>query len=238
MATRWLAACPSTNGKAETATQPGCLIVLDSTGHVVQTISGPPINGQWDLTSISLGRDSALFVTNVLNGTVAPGETATDGGTVVRIGLRSGASGPLAITSEHVIATGFPERTDPEALVVGPTGVGLGFAGTLFAADTQGNRIAVPDALFRQVPLGGGGSTVAAGGELNNPLGLTIAPNGDILTANAGDGNIVETTPFGRELTAVNTGAGAGGLFGLTVAPDLLGVLFVNDAANALDLLH
>jgi hypothetical protein len=253
---------PTSNGKAETA-QAGCLIVLDSNGHVVQTISGPPINGPWDLTSISFGRDSALFVTNVLNGTVASGETPTDEGTVVRIGLRTGGSGrgengqgasgqgengqgessqgasaPLTVTSEKVIATGFPERTDPEALVVGPTGVGLGFADTLFVADTQGNRIAaIPDALFRQAPLEGGGFTVAAGGDLNNPLGLTIAPNGDILTANAGDGNIVETTPFGRELTAVNTGAGAGGLFGLTVAPNLRDVLFVNDAANALDLL-
>ena len=95
-----------------------------------------------------------------------------------------------------MIANGFPERTDPAALVVGPTGVALGEEGTLYVADTQGNRIAaVPGALYRQAPLGGGGITVAAGGYLNSPLGLTLAPNGDILTANANDGNLVETTP-------------------------------------------
>ncbi len=32
---------PTSNGQAATA-QAGCLIVLDSWGHVVQTISGPP----------------------------------------------------------------------------------------------------------------------------------------------------------------------------------------------------
>ena len=32
------------------STQAGCLIVLNSAGHVVETISGPPIDGPWDLT--------------------------------------------------------------------------------------------------------------------------------------------------------------------------------------------
>ncbi len=123
--------------------------------------------------------------------------------------------------------------------MVGPTGVGLGEEGTLYVADTQGNRIAaVPGALYRQTPVGEGGTTVAAGGYLNNPLGLTIAPNGDILTANGGDGNLVETTPVGAEFQPFDTGAEGGGLFGLTVAPHDQGVLFVNDSNNTLDLLH
>ncbi len=255
---------PTSNGQAATA-QAGCLIVLDSSGHVVQTISGPPINGPWDMTSVAQDDSATLFVTNVLNGTVASGETPTDGGTVVRIRVRVGehmgghfgndfgahrgghfgndfGDHPrpgLQVVGIETIATGFPERTDPAALVVGPTGVGLGEEGTLYVADTQGNRIAeVPDALFRQTPLGEGGTTVATGGYLNNPLGLTIAPNGDILTANANDGNIVETTPVGAEFQPFDTGAEAGGLFGLTVAPHNQGVLFVNDSNNTLDLLH
>jgi hypothetical protein len=115
----------------------------------------------------------------------------------------------------------------------------LGDHGMLYVADTQGNRIAaVPNARTRQTTLGAGGTTVATGGYLNNPLGLTIAPNGDILTANANDGNIVETTPVGAEFQPVDTGAEVGGLFGIAVAPNLRGVLFVNDASNSLDLLH
>ena len=120
--------------------------------------------------------------------------------------------------------------------MVGPTGVALGADGTLYVADTQGNRIAaVPDALGRGAPIGGGGITVADGGYLNNPLGLTLAPNGDILTANANDGNIVETTPGGAEFQPLDTGAGGGGLFGLRRDADAARALyFVNDAENTL----
>jgi hypothetical protein len=229
---------PTTNGEAETA-QAGCLIVLNPAGEVVKTISGGPINGPWDMTEVAFGDDATLFVTNVLNGTVENGETPTPKGTVVRIRLEADPGATPVVTSEREIATGFPERTDPTALVVGPTGVGLGLGGTLFVADTQGNRIAaIPNALFRQTVLGGGGLTVASGEKLMGPLGLTIAPNGDILTANAGDGNIVETTPFGAQLAAVDTGAEAGGLFGLTIAPNQRGVYFVNDTTNELGLLR
>jgi sugar lactone lactonase YvrE len=229
---------PTTNGKSETA-KAGCLIVLNPIGKVVKTISGPPINGPWDLTSIAFGDHAALFVTNVLNGTVAAKGATVNQGTVVRIALDAPDNATPVVTSERVIATGFPERTDPEALVVGPTGDGLGFFGTLFVADTQGNRIAaIPNALFRQTAFGGGGITVSEGNHLKGPLGLTTAPNGDILTTNAGDGNIVETTPFGSQVATFETTAGAGGLFGLTLAPFAQGVYFVNDTANTLELLH
>jgi hypothetical protein len=229
---------PTANGSAATA-KAGCLIVLDSGGHVVQTISGALINGPWDLTSLAEGADATLFVTNVLNGTVASGETPVDEGTVVRIRLHIREHHLPKVTAMSVIADGFPERTDPAALVVGPTGVALGDEGTLYVADTQGNRVAaVPGAMNRGAPLGAAGTTIAAGGYLNNPLGLTLAPNGDILTANANDGNIVETTPVGAEFQPLSTEAGAGGLFGLTVAPTFRGVYFVNDANNTLGLMH
>jgi hypothetical protein len=229
---------PTKDGSASTA-EAGCLIELDSSGHVVQTISGAPINGPWDMTAVASGQNATLFVTNVLNGTVASGETPTPGGTVVRVRMRITARHVPKVTSMSVIATGFPERTDPAALVVGPTGVALGDEGTLYVADTQGNRIAaVPGALNRSAPLGEAGQTVAAGGYLNNPLGLTLAPNGDILTANANDGNVVETTPVGAEFQPLNTEAGGGGLFGLTVTPTFKGVYFVNDSNNTLGLAH
>lgn len=229
---------PTADGSAATA-KAGCLIVLDSSGHPVETIAGAPIDGPWDMTSVSEGANSTLFVSNVLNGTVASGETPVDGGTVVRIRLHGRPNGPPRVRSIDVIAEGFPERTDPAALVVGPTGLALGDEGILYVADTQGNRIAaVPRALTRQAPLGAAGETVAVGGYLDNPLGLTLAPNGDVLTANANDGNIVETTPAGAEYQPLDTGAGAGGLFGLAVTPNSKGLYFVDDANNTLGLLH
>ena len=89
----------------------------------------------------------------------------------------------------------------------------------------------------------GSGEDVTAGQMLNNPLGLTIAPNGDILTVNAGDGFIVETTRGGAQvasklLDSSGSPPGAGALFGLAIQPGGHGVYFVDDATNQLDLLH
>jgi hypothetical protein len=229
---------PTSNGNAATA-QAGCLIVLDSSGNVLKTISGGPINGPWDMVATGDGANSTLFVTNVLNGTVASGETPTDGGTVVRLRIHTRGRRALEVTESSVIAEGFPERTDPAALVVGPTGVDLGNDGTLYVADTQQSRIAaIPDALHRSTPLGGGGETVATGGYLNSPLGLAVAPNGDILTTNGADGNLVETTPVGAEFQPFDTGFGEGALFGLAVAPQHGGIYLVDDGDNTLALLH
>jgi hypothetical protein len=229
---------PTSDGSAATA-KAGCLIVLDRNGKAVETIAGPPINGPWDMTAVSDGNRATLFVTNVLNRTVASGETPTDGGTVVRIGLEVDRPGAPHIISMSVIATGFFERTDPAALVIGPTGVGLGPDGKLYVADTLQSRIAaIPDALHRQSAVGNGGITVAKGGYLNSPLGLAIAPNGDILTTNGGDGNLVETTPVGAEFQPFDTGAGEGALFGLAVGAPHQGVWLVDDATNTLALLH
>ena len=38
------------------------------------------------------------------------------------------------------------------------------------------------------------GVTITSGRAINDPLGPAIAPDGDILTANGGNGNLVETT--------------------------------------------
>jgi hypothetical protein len=60
---------PTTDGTSATA-QAGCLLVLDSKGNV-ETFYGSLINGPWDMTAADRGNKVALFVTNVLNGTLA-----------------------------------------------------------------------------------------------------------------------------------------------------------------------
>lgn len=234
---------PTSDGTSATA-QAGCLLILNSQGQVVETLAGSGINGPWDMTALDSGRFAALFVSNVLNGTVAAAGGTVDGGTVLRIDLGVfGDRPPVMLGQPVVVASGFPERTDPAALVIGPTGVGLSAGGTLYVADTLGNRIArVVDPLFRESSAGTG-QTVTADGALNNPLGLATAPNGDILTVNSNDGNLVETSPFGtqvatRVLDSTGSPAGAGTLFGLAVAPGPRGVYFVDDGSNTLNLLH
>ncbi len=235
---------PAPGGMSSAATA-GALTILNSRGHVVATISGGDINGPWDMTAVDRGRHVVLFVTNVLNGTVAAMGKKVHRGTVVRIRLRIRKGRSPVVTSNQVIAKGFTEHTDPAALIVGPTGVGLGRHDVLYVADSARNRIAaVPDALTRNSALGGGGATVAKGGPLNDPLGLAVAPNGDVITMNGADGNSIETTPGGRTAaTKTLVANGAGDLFGLAIAPSNRGIYFVNDAgsgpaANSLQLLH
>jgi hypothetical protein len=222
----------------------GCLIVLDSQGHVRETFKGGDINGPWDMASLDLGGQAVLFVTNVLNGTVAANGKVAFGGTVVRLVIRIPSFGLPFIWFETTIGSGFPEHLDPAALVVGPTGAGLGANGVLYVADTVDSRIAgIPNAIFRTFSAGTG-FTVSRGRHLVSPLGLVIAPNGNILTVNAGDGNLVETTPFGFQIAVrtLDTGGGpppgAGDLFGLAVKPGARAVYYVDDGTNTLNLLH
>lgn len=232
---------PSKNGLASTSA-PGCLLVLNSRGVVRKIFSGHGINGPWDATVVPRGQSADLFVANVLNGTVAAGGRVVHRGTVLR--LRVGFSGPLpAIQNVTKVASGFAEKTDPTAFVVGPTGLGVNRSGTLYVNDTVMSRItAIRNALGRMTS-GGTGTVLTSGGMLNSPLGMTIAPNGDVLSVNGGDGRIVETNPAGmqvasRFLDRSGTPPGSGALFGVTLAPAGSGVYYVDDAANTLRLLH
>jgi hypothetical protein len=220
----------------------GCLLVLDSQGKTVETFHGHGINGPWDMTAANFGNTADLFVTDVLNGTVAAKGKEVRGGTVLRLLVTTPAHGLPRLLASTAIGSGFAEKTDPAALVIGPTGVGLARDGSLYVADTLGNRIAaIPDALFRR-SSDGTGRTVTRGKALNGPLGLTVAPGGDVFTVNSGNGNLVAVTPGGRQaaVTPLDTSGsppGAGALFGLATAPRG-GVYFVDDATNTLDLLH
>ena len=178
-------------------------------------------------------------MTNVLNGTVAGGGAIVNEGTVLRITLAVPPLSKPVVQSISVIGSGFSERTDPAALVIGPTGVALSKNNKmLYVADSLNNRIAaIADPLSRQTSAGTG-TTLSSGGSLNDPLGLTLAVNGDILTTNGNDGNLVVTKPNGvQSATILLDPAGAGVLFGLTAVPGQ-GVYFVDDGTNTLDLLH
>jgi hypothetical protein len=233
---------PSSNGMAATA-QAGCLIVLNSRGQVKETLAGYGINGPWDSTAVVRGHYADLFVTNVLDGTVAAAGKVVNNGYVLRLTLRLHHFAPPTFIDSMVVGSGYPQRTDSAAFILGPTGVGFGAHGRLYVAETLTSRIfAIPNALTRMTS-GGQGLLVTKGGRLNMPLGLAIAPNGHVLTVNGGNGRIVETTPggaqiFWRFLDTSGSPKGAGALFGLAVRPGLGGVYFVDDATNTLRLFH
>jgi hypothetical protein len=233
---------PTSDGSSATA-MAGCLLVLNSSGKVVETIAGWNINGPWDMTALDAGDFAELFVTNVLNDTVAQSPNVVNTGSVVRLLLHTPRHGMPTVVNSTVIGWGFPARTDPGALVIGPTGLALDLRrDVLYVADSLNNRIAaISHPIFRQSSAGVG-STVTMDGMLNDPLGVALAPNGNILVANGDDGNIIEFTPNGKQVAIKlvdNTGGpppGGGTLFGLIAVEDK-GVYFVDDGSNTLNLL-
>ena len=222
----------------------GCLIVLDRWGHVRETFAGHGINGPWDMASLDLGNQAVLFVTNVLNGTVAAKGGTVFGGTVLRLVLQIPRFGLPWIQFNTTIGSGFPEAAElrgagprPDrrrprprtAPCTSPTRWRTGSP----AFPTRCSAASAPDAA----------SPSPAGHHLNSELGLVVAPGGDILTVNGGNGNLVEITPSGaqiavRTLDSSGSPPGAGALFGLAVKPGHRAVYFVDDATNTLDLLH
>jgi hypothetical protein len=246
---------PTSDGTSANA-QVGCLIVIDSLGTPRETFYGSLISGPWDMTAFDGGHRAKLFVTNVLNGTLAASPNVVNGGTVTRLDLNVSADTPPVLESITVIGSGFPERTDPAALVIGPTGVGLHAncasdddacaedddGARLYVADTLNNRIAVIDHPLARTTSAGTGHTLTANGDLNAPLGLFVTPRGDVLTVNGGDGNIIEISPGGVQrakalLDSSGSPPGAGALFGLVFDP-AHGIYFVDDATNTLNLFH
>jgi hypothetical protein len=201
-------------GNLPSANPAGCLIVLNNTG-------------------------ADLFVANALS-RAAGAQTTPPVGlcTVVRIDVSLVAGQLPRMLSSTVVGSRFVWRANKAALIQSPTGVALANNGTLYVAETANNRITkIPDAANRSTAVAAGTDTLSSGGALNGPLGLTMAPDGDIVALNGNDGNAVEVSPQGRQVAKVTLVAhGAGDLFGAAVEPAGQGILFVNDGTNALDL--
>jgi hypothetical protein len=231
---------PTTVGGALPGLNPaGCLIVLNDQGTVVETITNTDIVGPWDLTVKADAATAEVFVSNALGGntTTHDGVPVTGNCTVVRLDLALSPTAPPKLTSTAVIGTDFPWRANKAALVLAPTGLALGNSGTLYVDDTLTNSVsAIPQALTRTSAITATAGTLTTGGALNAPLGMTLAPNGDLVVVNGNNGNAVEITPDGRQLaTKTLIKNGAGDLFGIITTQGGNGLLVVNDGTNALD---
>jgi hypothetical protein len=177
---------PSTDGTANTLGQ-SRLLVLDKNGNLVDDI--PDNGGPWDLAINDMGSTAQIFVSNVLTGTVDR----------FNVNLTNGFS----ITSKTQIASGYKFGPDPNAFELGPTGLAFDAAtGALYVASTADN------AIFSIAHAGtttdhGTGSIVFQDKHLHGPLGLTFAPDGNLISAqgdaiNAQKGKSSELVEFTR----------------------------------------
>jgi len=215
----------------------GCLIVLNDQGTVAETITNTDIVGPWDMTVKSSATSAEVFVSNALGGNTSTqdGIPVTGNCTVVRLDLALSPTSPPQLTGSTVIGTNFPWRANKAALILAPTGLALGGNGTLYVDDTQTNSVsAIPQALTRTSAVTAVAGTLSTGGALNAPLGMTMAPDGDLVVVNGNNGNAVEITPSGRQVaTKTLIKDGAGDLFGIITTPT--GLIIANDGTNALD---
>jgi len=229
---------PTSHGGVLPAANPaGCLIVLNDQGTVAETITNPDIAGPWDLTVKSNATSAEVLVSNALGGNTSTqdGIPVTGNCTVVRLDLALSPTSPPMLTGSTVIGASFPWRANKAALILAPTGLALGGNGTLYVDDTQTNSVsAIPQALTRTSAITAVAGTLSTGGALNAPLGMTMAPNGDLVVVNGNNGNAVEITPAGKQVaTKTLIKDGAGDLFGIITTPT--GLIVANDGTNALD---
>jgi hypothetical protein len=224
---------PTTDGTSATV-QPGGLFVLNRNGKTVATFSDPNLlDGPWDLTISDHGNHAQIYVSNVLNGTV----------TRIDLSIRHNQ----LVTSAVQIASGYVARTDPAALVIGPTGLAYNArTDTLYVASTGDNAIfAIPHASKAGTQSGTGTLIYKDDVHLHGPLGLVQLPNGDLLTSNGDAVNpdpnnpstLVEFTPRGQFVDQLSLAPTPGAAFGLAVrvAGNKASLAAVNDADNTLE---
>jgi DNA-binding beta-propeller fold protein YncE len=202
---------PTTDGTAATVGQ-GALQVIDRNGKVVHTWTDPVLlDGPWDLTVDDHGTSAHVFVSNVLNGTVA------------RFDVAVGAH-DLTIVKKTLVANGYTHVPNAAAVVLGPTGLAFD-AGTdtLYVASTADNAIYAVSHASHLATAGGRGGLVFSDAHLRGPLALRFAPNGDLLTANGdavnGDplhpSEMVEFTKSGHFVREYNVDPSQGAAFGM-----------------------
>ncbi len=139
---------PTTDGSFNTVKR-GSLIAIDRSGKQIASFSDSTLlDGPWDLTvADSGGAEASVFVSSALNGTVS------------RLDFDVSQDGEhILLERATQIASGYLHRGDPNALVIGPTGLAFDpEEDTLFVASTGDNAIyAVDNAARRSEPAARG----------------------------------------------------------------------------------
>jgi uncharacterized protein (TIGR03118 family) len=226
---------PTTDGTFGTIGS-GSLQIINKDGKVATTLKDEAfLNGPWDMAINDQGKRVQVFVANVLDGTV----------TRIDLKLKHGKLVPVSITQ---IASGYKHEPNSAALVLGPTGLAYDArTDTLYVASTDDNAIFAIKHAGRATDEDGTGAVVFNDpNHLRGPLGLVLAPNGDLITANGdavnGDSTqpseLVEFTKRGQFVGQMPVDPNQGAAFGIAVtdAGGLLRLAAVDDVTNTVNI--
>ena len=237
---------PSEDGTTTTKGA-GCLLVLNSNGKLVSTITSPLINGPWgNIAWREHPGGATLFVSNTGFAVGAPDGSppVVQKANILRLELAYAAGEPPRVTSQVIVADGWGEQADKSVFIIGPTGLALDADGTLYASDAIGNRIVAIDQALTRTTSAGPGRTISKDGLLNRPLALVQAQGGHLLTTNGLNGQVVEVDPKTQhqigaqwfDSDKAQSPPGSGDLFGIAATPDGKGFYYVEDDVNTLQL--
>ncbi|HLX38570.1 MAG TPA: hypothetical protein VKR29_12245 [Candidatus Binataceae bacterium] len=206
---------PTTDGTSATV-HAGPILIINGAGTEVGTIpvgngTDPGNYGAWGSTiNIVKSGDIQYFVANCL--APVPGSPGSFQGTIERYDISFNHKGMMEISEPIQIASGYTAGPNPNSIVTGPAGLAFDAkTDTLYVAGEGDDEIfAVPNASTATTDNGTGTVVYNDPAHLYGPLGLVLAPNGDLLTANADSINanpafasqIVEFTPSAATTTA------------------------------------
>ena len=204
---------PTTDGTSNTI-KPGSLLLIDRNGNLAGQLANTSlINGPWGMAVQDNGGSAQVFISNVLSGTV------------VRLDM-SISSTAVQIVRATQIGSGYNHRTDPAALVLGPSGLFYDQRDdVLFVASSFDNAVyAIPHAGAREDDNTAMGTLIYKDPvHLHGPLDLSVTGNGDLLVANSDGSNadpnqpseLVEFTADGQFVAQFPVDPNNGGAFGL-----------------------
>jgi len=180
------------------------------------------------------GETAQVFISNLLSGTITRFDLVI-------------TPNAVQIVGSPQIASGFNHRTDPAALVLGPSGLAYDARrDVLYVASSADNAIyAIADAGSSGNEEGTPSLVYQDLAHLHGPLDLVIAPNGDLIVANSDGSNVdpnqpselVEFTQEGKFVAQFSVDKNNGGAFGLGLTPvgsSLVRVAAVDDNQNTI----
>jgi hypothetical protein len=186
---------------------PGPITVLNYSGRVVTKLTSM-LDGPWGMAVQDNVSTALVWVSNVLNGTV------------VRYNLALLPT--FSVISTTVIATGYDHINTNTSPLLGPSGLAYSAEKhTLYVATGFDTVFAVNNADTITSPVTKGKLIYQDAVHLHGPLGLTLAPNGDLISAQndgfnanmAEPSELVEFAPGGAFVAQYSIDSVMGGAF-------------------------